>query len=120
MSLLVPEYLAGHSQLISPVTDTPRVKIAWPVMPEQAGQSTAHIFIIDAWGNAFTMTSTIKDAWSARQMVNRGVGLSGGFLRYNELSDFSFTLTDATGLPIANRVQGGKRTPRLNVSDPGI
>jgi gamma-glutamyltranspeptidase / glutathione hydrolase len=61
------------------------------------------------------MTTTIEDAWGSRQMVNRGKGLSGGFLLNNEMNDFSFAPTDAEGKPIANRVQPGKR-PRSSMS----
>jgi gamma-glutamyltranspeptidase/glutathione hydrolase len=126
MSLLAPDYLARRSQLIASGADAPSMKTAQPgvpgsvktsfaPMPEQPEYGTSHISIVDAWGNALAMTSTIEDAWGARQMVNRGAGLSGGFLLNNELTDFSFTPTDATGTPIANRVQGGKR-PRSSMA----
>ena len=77
-------------------------------MPEQAEYGTSHISIVDAYGNALAMTSTIEDAFGARQMVR-------GFLLNNELTDFSFTPTDASGAPVANRVQPGKR-PRSSMS----
>jgi gamma-glutamyltranspeptidase/glutathione hydrolase len=54
------------------------------------------------------MTTTIEDAFGARQMVR-------GFLLNNELTDFSFEPADAQGRPIANRVQGGKR-PRSSMA----
>ncbi len=38
-----------------------------------------------------------------------------GFLLNNELTDFSFAPTDASGQPIANRVQPGKR-PRSSMA----
>jgi gamma-glutamyltranspeptidase / glutathione hydrolase len=68
---------------------------------------TSHISIVDAQGNAVSMTTTIEDAFGARQMV-------GGFLLNNQLTDFSFAPTDATG-QIANRVQAGKR-PRSSMA----
>lgn len=91
------------------------VKTSFAPMPEQPEYGTSHISIVDARGNALAMTSTIEDAWGSRQMVNRGAGLAGGFLLNNELTDFSFTPTDATGIPIANRVQAGKR-PRSSMA----
>lgn len=126
MSLLAPEYLTGRSKLIAPGVGAPRMKTVQPGSPnsvktsfapslEQPEYGTSHISIVDAWGHALAMTSTIEDAWGARQMVNRGVGLSGGFLLNNELTDFSFSPTDASGTPIANRVQGGKR-PRSSMA----
>ena len=42
-------------------------------------------------------------------------GLPGGFLLNNQLTDFSFMPHDAQGVPIANRVQPGKR-PRSSMS----
>jgi gamma-glutamyltranspeptidase/glutathione hydrolase len=61
------------------------------------------------------MTTTIEDAWGARQMVNRGLGLPGGFLLNNELTDFSFVPAAGDGTPVANRVEPGKR-PRSSMS----
>lgn len=69
--------------------------------------STSHISIVDADGNALSMTTTIEDAFGARQMVD-------GFLLNNQLTDFSFDSADANG-PIANRVQPGKR-PRSSMA----
>jgi gamma-glutamyltranspeptidase/glutathione hydrolase len=77
-------------------------------MPDQPEYGTSHISIVDAQGHAVAMTTTIEDAFGARQMVK-------GFLLNNELTDFSFTPRDAKGLPIANRVEPGKR-PRSSMS----
>ncbi|MDP2023691.1 MAG: gamma-glutamyltransferase, partial [Hydrogenophaga sp.] len=126
MSLLAPDYLARRSKLIGAGAGAPSMKTAQPgrpgnvktsfaPMPDQPEYGTSHISIVDAWGNALAMTTTIEDGWGARLMVNRGVGLSGGFLLNNELTDFSFAPTDATGALIANRVQGGKR-PRSSMA----
>jgi len=68
---------------------------------------TSHIAIIDASGNAVSMTTTIEDVFGSRQMVN-------GFLLNNQLTDFSFDAWDANG-PVANRVQPGKR-PRSSMA----
>jgi gamma-glutamyltranspeptidase/glutathione hydrolase len=81
----------------------------------QTEHGTSHISIVDAFGNALAMTTTIEDAWGARLMVNRGVGLSGGFLLNNQLTDFSFEPSDASGMQVANRVEPGKR-PRSSMS----
>jgi gamma-glutamyltranspeptidase/glutathione hydrolase len=59
-------------------------------MPEQVEYGTSHLSIVDGDGNALAMTSTIEDAFGARQMVR-------GFLLNNQLSDFSFTPTDERG-----------------------
>jgi gamma-glutamyltranspeptidase / glutathione hydrolase len=68
---------------------------------------TSHISVIDQWGNAVSMTTTIEDIFGARKMVR-------GFMLNNELTDFSMTPSEQ-GVPIANRVQGGKR-PRSSMA----
>jgi gamma-glutamyltranspeptidase / glutathione hydrolase len=68
---------------------------------------TSHISVIDQWGNAVSMTTTIEDVFGARKMVR-------GFMLNNELTDFSM-LPSEQGVSIANRVQGGKR-PRSSMA----
>ncbi|GAB3188771.1 gamma-glutamyltransferase family protein [Hydrogenophaga aquatica] len=115
MSLLSPDYLAQRARLIGAQS----MKVAQPgrpegtrtsfaPMPNQPEYGTSHISIVDAQGRAVAMTTTIEDAFGARQMVK-------GFLLNNELTDFSFAPRDAQGTPIANRVQPGKR-PRSSMS----
>jgi gamma-glutamyltranspeptidase/glutathione hydrolase len=69
---------------------------------------TSHVSIVDRWGNALSMTTTIESSFGNGVMVN-------GFLLNNELTDFSFAATDSNGAQIANRVQGNKR-PRSSMS----
>jgi gamma-glutamyltranspeptidase/glutathione hydrolase len=126
LSLLNPEYLAERGRLIGQAPDAPSMKTAKPgtpkgtptafaPMPEQIEYGTSHISIVDGNGRAVAMTSTIEDAFGARQMVNVQAGLSGGFLLNNELTDFSFAPRDGVGLPVANRVEPGKR-PRSSMA----
>ena len=63
---------------------------------------TSHISIVDAEGNAVTMTTTIESGFGSGLMV-------GGFLLNNELTDFSFRPLDKRGRRVANQVEGGKR-----------
>ncbi len=70
--------------------------------------STSHISIVDQYGNALSMTTTIENGFGARLMA------PGGFLLNNELTDFSFK-THVDGTPIANAVAPGKR-PRSSMS----
>jgi gamma-glutamyltranspeptidase/glutathione hydrolase len=123
-SLLEPDYLADRARAISPngprmTTALPGnpgpVKVGYAPMAEQTEHGTSHISIVDAFGNALAMTTTIEDAWGSRLMVNRGLGLAGGFLLNNQLTDFSFEPFGADGTPIANRVEPGKR-PRSSMS----
>jgi gamma-glutamyltranspeptidase/glutathione hydrolase len=115
MSLLEPRYLAERARLIGPKRMTTAmagspgaVKTSYAPMPEQPEHGTSHISIVDADGNALAMTSTIENAFGSRQMVK-------GFLLNNELTDFSFTPSDTQGLPVANRVEPGKR-PRSSMA----
>ena len=63
---------------------------------------TSHVSIVDADGNAVSMTTSIEKAFGSGIMVR-------GFLLNNELTDFSFRPVDDEGRPIANRVEPGKR-----------
>ena len=87
--------------------------------------STSHISILDSYGNALSMTTTIENGFGSRLFVR-------GFLLNNELTDFSFR-THSDGRPIANRLEPGKRprssmaptivmtndTPSLVIGSPG-
>ncbi len=119
MSMLAPGYLAQRASLIDPAPGAPTMKTAKPgnpagvktsfaPMPDQIEYGTSHISIVDTYGQAIAMTTTIEDGFGARQMVR-------GFLLNNELTDFSFAPADAAGAPIANRVQAGKR-PRSSMA----
>ncbi len=68
---------------------------------------TSHISIVDADGNALSMTTTIESGFGSNLMVR-------GFLLNNELTDFSFR-PSRDGRPIANRVEAGKR-PRSSMA----
>jgi gamma-glutamyltranspeptidase/glutathione hydrolase len=69
--------------------------------------STTQLAVVDGFGHALSMTSTIENAFGAQIMVR-------GFLLNNQLTDFAFR-PDEGGRPVANRVQGGKR-PRSSMS----
>jgi gamma-glutamyltranspeptidase/glutathione hydrolase len=121
-SLLDPAYLAARARLIGPQS----MKVAAPgtpggapsalaPMPHQPEFGTSHLSIVDGYGQALAMTTTIEDQFGARQMVTTDPARKGGFLLNNELTDFSFAPADAQGRPIANRVQPGKR-PRSSMA----
>ena len=125
-SLLDNKYLTKRSALIDLSSGAKDMKKVYPGKPgevelplaqmlEQPEHGTSHISIVDAYGHALSMTSTIENAWGSKMMVNRGKGLKGGFLLNNELTDFSFKPKDNQGHVVANRVEGGKR-PRSSMS----
>jgi len=69
---------------------------------------TTHFAIVDAAGNAVSMTASIEAAF--------GTGiLAAGFLLNNQLTDFAFVPAAADGRPVANRAGPGKR-PRSTMA----
>ena len=121
-SMLHPTYLQQRSRLIGEQSmkvakagNPAEFKTAYAPMPHQEEYGTSHISVIDPYGNSVAMTTTIEAVFGSRLMVNTGQGRQGGFLLNNELTDFSFAPSDAKGLPIANRVEAGKR-PRSSMS----
>ena len=80
-----------------------------PTAPDPTAKlsGTSHISIVDRYGNALSMTTTIESSFGNGVMVH-------GFLLNNELTDFAFTPV-RDGMPVANRVQPNKR-PRSSMS----
>ena len=112
--LLDPAYLKQRAQLIAD-RSMGVAKAGVPPGTQAAAaedtsvhkSATSHISVVDGFGNAVSMTTTIEDVFGARTMVR-------GFLLNNQLTDFSFAPA-ADGLPVANRVQAGKR-PRSSMA----
>jgi len=69
--------------------------------------STSHFAIIDSYGNAVSMTTTIEMGFGSGVMAN-------GYLLNNQLTDFSL-VPEVDGRIVANRVEAGKR-PRSSMS----
>jgi gamma-glutamyltranspeptidase/glutathione hydrolase len=115
--LIDPFYLASRANLMRPdrslgqasAGEPPRrrASLLAPADP-QPEFGTSHISIIDAAGDAVSMTTTIEDGFGARLMTR------GGFLLNNQLTDFNFAPM-ANGAPVANRVEPGKR-PRSSMA----
>ncbi len=114
--LLAPAYLkeraallSGDKALESVSAGSPEWDHAMLLADDESVEfkSTSHFSIVDAEGNAVSITTTIENGFGSRLM-------SGGFLLNNELTDFSFA-THKEGVPIANRVEPGKR-PRSSMS----
>ncbi|MBI5721084.1 MAG: gamma-glutamyltransferase family protein [Burkholderiales bacterium] len=124
-SLLDGAYLARRAALVGELSAGRRLPgqpgspgtapIAWAPMPPQPEGGTSHVSVVDAEGHALALTTSIEAVFGARLMADGGTGLAGGYLLNNQLTDFSFTPADASGRPVANRVQAGKR-PRSSMS----
>ncbi|MEJ6388316.1 gamma-glutamyltransferase [Gymnodinialimonas ulvae] len=102
--------LAGDDALPEVAPGTPEWDHAQLWADDQSLElpSTSHISIVDSYGNVLSMTTTIENGFGSRLMA------PGGFLLNNELTDFSFR-THVDGVPIANRLEPGKR-PRSSMS----
>lgn len=118
--LLDPAYLAERGALIDPERAQAKVAAGTPPHTRQGDfgldrshpkGGTSHISVVDDAGNAFSISTSIENAFGARSMVR-------GFLLNNQLTDFSFLPVDEEERPVANRVEGGKR-PRSSM-DPAI
>lgn len=121
-SLLQPEYLADRASLIGEASmgeaepGNPGDGTAlFGMQPEQPEMGTSHISVVDRFGQAVSMTTTIEQGFGSRIMADGGTGLPGGFHLNNELTDFSRTPYDDEGRPIANRVEAEKR-PRSSMT----
>ncbi|NMG01579.1 gamma-glutamyltransferase family protein [Azoarcus taiwanensis] len=108
---LIGEQSMGRAEAGNPAPETAR----FAPQHEQTAYGTSHISIVDAFGNGLAMTTTIESAFGSRILADGGTGLPGGYLLNNELTDFSFRPRDEAGMPIANRVEPGKR-PRSSMS----
>ncbi|MBW8302356.1 MAG: gamma-glutamyltransferase, partial [Brevundimonas sp.] len=69
---------------------------------------TSHLVIVDADGNAVSMTTTVESVFGSGRMA-------AGFFLNNQLTDFSFEPLRPDGAPAANAVAPGKR-PRSSMS----
>ncbi|MFO0325196.1 MAG: gamma-glutamyltransferase [Burkholderiales bacterium] len=71
-------------------------------------QGTSHFSIVDAQGNAVSMTSSVDASFGSQIFVR-------GFFLNNHMTDFALTPTDASGTPVANALFPGKR-PRSTMA----
>jgi gamma-glutamyltranspeptidase/glutathione hydrolase len=112
-TLLGSDYLAGRAALISEqhTMGTAKPGQFGPPGPPAAAtpeHGTSQISIVDAQGNAASMTTTVESSFGSFHMVD-------GFILNNQLTDFAAQPTGTDGAPAANRVQPGKR-PRSTMA----
>lgn len=112
--LLDPNYVTSRAALIGERAGPPPAAGSPPdtLLPardatnEPAG--TSHFVVGDAEGNVVSMTTTVESIFGSGRMVD-------GFFLNNQLTDFSFSPTDARGYRAANAVAPGKR-PRSSMT----
>ncbi|QOL24724.1 gamma-glutamyltransferase [Thalassotalea sp. LPB0316] len=112
--LLAPQYIASRAQLIDKTKDmgkavagSPQGAFAFANNDSFELPSTSHIVVVDAKGNAISMTSSVEMAFGSALMVN-------GFILNNQLTDFALS-PKRDGKWVANRVEGNKR-PRSSMA----
>lgn len=113
-AILDARYLEQRSRLIDPrhtmgtalPGDFGPVAVGTGPQPPEHG--TSHISIIDRYGNAASMTTTVESAFGPFHLVD-------GFLLNSQLTDFSANPAAADGTPVANRIEAGKR-PRSSMA----
>jgi len=111
--LLDPNYVAARAAQAPTLTGAaepgfpPGGVFAGPdATMEPAG--TSHFVIVDAAGNAVSMTTTVESVFGSGRMA-------AGFFLNNQLTDFSFEPLRPDGAPAANAVAPGKR-PRSSMA----
>jgi gamma-glutamyltranspeptidase/glutathione hydrolase len=114
-ALIAPGYVAARSALIDARKSMARaqageprgVKTAYADDPAAEASGTTHLAIVDADGNAVSLSSSVEGDFGTRIMAR-------GFFLNNTLTDFSF-LPVEDGKPVANGVAPGKR-PRSSMA----
>ncbi len=112
--LLDPAYLYARAKAVSTLGGA----AVQPGTPAGAGVrapdhtrepgGTSDFAIVDAQGNAVSMTTTVESVFGSGRMTH-------GFFLNNQLTDFSFTPRTPDGAAAANAVAAGKR-PRSSMS----
>lgn len=110
--LLAPDYLKARAALIGAIdrmatSGEPEGAKALAAAPAIEFSNTSHLSIVDAAGNAVSMTTSIENVFGSGLMVN-------GYLLNNQLTDFSLS-PKMNGFWVANRVEGSKR-PRSSMA----
>ena len=111
--LLSPKYITKRAALITQNdmgkvnAGEPVQNLAYAIDDAYEMPSTSHISIVDAKGNAISMTTSIEMAFGSTLMVN-------GYLLNNQLTDFALS-PKKNGLEVINRVEPNKR-PRSSMS----
>ncbi len=113
MALIDSNYTEQRGQLISLTNDMGKATAGKVGQLARANDdaiempSTSQISIVDGQGNAISMTTSVEMAFGSAVFVE-------GFLLNNQLTDFALS-PSKHGLPVANRLEPGKR-PRSSMA----
>ncbi|MBR9976061.1 MAG: gamma-glutamyltransferase, partial [Bacteroidetes bacterium] len=119
--LLSREYLDSLFTGVDGSRATPSAALRRAVAPSKEGNNTTHYSVVDRWGNAVSVTTTINSTFGSKYAVP-----DAGFLLNNEMDDFSARpgVPNQFGLigGEANSIAPGKRmlssmTPTIVLED---
>jgi gamma-glutamyltranspeptidase/glutathione hydrolase len=106
--LLSPHYIDSLFASIDPGKATASARMRSTLLPPREGQNTTHYSIVDRWGNAVSVTTTINSTYGSKYVVP-----GCGFLLNNEMDDFSARPGTPNQFGLlgseANSIQPGKR-----------
>ncbi|ALJ01090.1 gamma-glutamyltranspeptidase [Rufibacter tibetensis] len=106
--LLNPAYIKSRMKGYTPKKATPSEEVSAGVPPLPEGPNTTHYSIVDAQGNAVSVTTTLNSSFGNKVFV-----AGAGFLLNNEMDDFSIKpgFPNSYGLigEEANAIAPGKR-----------
>jgi gamma-glutamyltranspeptidase/glutathione hydrolase len=112
--LLDPAYLTARMKLVgdragpAPAPGQPAGAPAHGPDATVEPGGTSSFTVVDRWGDVVSMTTTVESVFGDGRMVD-------GFMLNNQLTDFSFSPLDKSGLPAANAV-GSRKRPRSSMS----
>ncbi|MCB0988567.1 MAG: gamma-glutamyltransferase family protein [Acidimicrobiales bacterium] len=112
-TMVDPDYLARRAALIdmsgsmgkASAGDLGGANLGGVPTPEGG---TSHVSVVDSYGNAASMTTSIEGSFGSYRMV-------AGFMLNNQLTDFSSEPVTPGGVEVANRIEPGKR-PRSSMA----
>ena len=96
-ALTSPEYLYSRMRNFDPMKATPSDSLMAGLFA--VGEETTHYNVVDAEGNAVSVTTTLNDSYGSRTVVS-----AAGFILNNEMDDFSAK----PGVPNLYGAVGGK------------
>ncbi|MFH2131658.1 MAG: gamma-glutamyltransferase, partial [bacterium] len=105
-SLLSNRYLAGRMSTIDPDQKTDSTEVRAGTLLPAESQETTHFSVVDQWGNAAAITTTLNGGYGSKVFVE-----GAGFLLNNEMDDFSIK----PGVPNMYGLVGGE----ANAIEPG-
>ena len=97
--LLDDQYIDNRMSTFNPDKATPSSEVKSGIIPGYESDQTTHISIVDRFGNAVAVTTTLND-WFGSKVVVAGAG----FFLNDEMDDFSIK----AGVPNMYGVMGGK------------